>query len=82
MGAYSKVPKGRETTDGGETPGSSATTKEAPKGRQSFNMLFTKQLDVLSPFQGLVLLMRLFRGLTPPSVVYRAFGAFPRTAII
>ena len=26
--------------------------------------------------------MRLFRGLTPPSVVYRAFGAFPRTAII
>ena len=23
-----------------------------------------------------------FRGLTPPSVVFRAFGAFPRTAII
>ncbi len=26
--------------------------------------------------------MCLFRGLTPPSVVYRAFGAFPRTAIM
>ena len=52
MGAYSKVPKGRETTDGGITPGSSATTKEAPTGRQSFNMLFTKQLDVLPPLWG------------------------------
>ena len=31
MGAYSKVPKGRETTDGGVTPGTSALTKLSPE---------------------------------------------------
>ena len=36
-GAYSKVPKGRETTDGGVTPGNVATTEKAPRGRQNYN---------------------------------------------
>ena len=44
-------------------------------------MLLLSTLYVLSPLRGLVLLMQLARGLTPPSVVCRAFGAFPRTAI-
>ena len=34
------------------------------------------------PFGAFVLLMFLYRGLTPPSVFFRAFGAFPRTTII
>ena len=90
-GAYSKVPKGRETTDGGITPGSSATTKEAPTGRQSFNMLFTKQLDVLPPLWGFRFVDVPVPGVLPfgqaqadntPSVAFRAFGAFPWTTII
>ena len=44
--------------------------------------LILNRLCTLSPFQGLVLLMRLFRGFTPPSVVCRTFGAFLLTTII
>ena len=95
MGAYSKVPKGRETTDGGWTPPAPERSEEPPviaqqheKSRRddrNTNNLILNRLCTLSPFQGLVLLMFLYRGFfpsvrrrrtTPPSVVYRAFGAY------
>ena len=79
----SKVPKGREITDGGFNPPVIAQQHEKSRrdDRDRSNLILNR-LCTLSPFQGLVLLMRLFRGLTPPSVVYRAFGAFPRTVIL
>ena len=45
-------------------------------------MLFTKQLDVLSPLWGFSFVDVPVPGVTPPSVFFRTFGAFPRTAII
>ena len=66
MGAYSKVPKGRETTDGGVTPGNCATTRKVPKGRQRY-----KQFDIKQAVCGLSRL----------DFVDLWFGAFPRTAI-
>ncbi|MBR4516129.1 MAG: hypothetical protein IKO60_01915, partial [Bacteroidaceae bacterium] len=33
-------------------------------------------LDILSPLQGLVLLTHLFRGFSPPSVIFRTSGAY------
>ena len=68
--------KARKTTDGGETPGNSATAKEVPKGRQRHKQFDINKLCVLSPILGLVLLMHLSRGLAPPSVISRPFGTF------
>ncbi len=50
-------------------------------GDRELSKLLSNMLDILSPLQGLVLLTHLFRGFSPPSVVFRTFGAFPRTPI-
>ena len=39
-------------------------------------MLLLNTLHVLSPFRGLVLLMRLSRGFSPPAVFFRTSGAY------
>ena len=81
MGAFSKVPKGRETTDGGCYPPVIAQQHEkSRRDDRDISNLILNRLCTLSPFQGLVLLMHLFRGLTPPSVVCRPFGTFPVVA--
>ena len=83
MGAYSKVPKGRETTDGGASPGNSATTKEAPRGRQRTKQVVIKQVRYsVAPLGLTIVLYPCPGGLHPPSVVFRTSGAFPRTPII
>ncbi|MBR4517142.1 MAG: hypothetical protein IKO60_07085, partial [Bacteroidaceae bacterium] len=40
------------------------------------SMLLLNTLHVLSPFRGLVLLMRLSRGFSPPAVFFRTSGAY------
>ena len=46
------------------------------------NILFTKQLGVLSPLWGFRFVDVPVPGVTPPSVFFRTFGAFPRTLIL
>ena len=50
--------------------------KKPRRGDREISKLILVLLHVLSPFQGFVLLMPLPRGLTPPSVVFRTYGAF------
>ena len=64
-GAYSKVPKGRETTDGGITPGNVATTEKAPRGRQNYNWFVDSILRTLSPRRGFFCCRTTTGGYTP-----------------
>ena len=75
-GACPKSRRDDRPQTGAQAPGSSATTEEAPTGRQSLNMLFTNLLDVLSPLRGFFSRHVPYRGLAPPSVVYRTSGAY------
>ena len=76
MGAYHKSRRDERPQTGAQAPGGSTTTKEAPTGRQSLNVLYANQLDVLSPLRGFFSRHVPYRGLAPPSVVYRTSGAY------
>ena len=76
IGAYHKSRRDERPQRGAQAPGGSTTTKEAPTGRQSLNVLYANQLDVLSPLQGFFSRHVPYRGLAPPSVVYRTSGAY------
>ncbi len=70
IGGFLKSRRDERPQTGAQASGYDATTKEAPTERQRHRLF-------LSPFQGFVLLMSQSRGLTPPSVVCRTFGASP-----
>ena len=83
MGAYSKVPNQRSTKSrddrpqtGAQAPGSSATIKEAPTGRQRPKHVVIKHVTCSVALSGLSFVNALVPGVTPPSVVFRAFGAY------
>ena len=76
IGAYHKSRRDERPQTGAQAPGGNATTKEAPMGRQSLNVLYANQLDVLSPLRGFFSRHVPYRGLAPPSVVYRTSGAY------
>ena len=71
IGGFLESRRDDRAQTGVQASGYDATTKEAPTERQRHRLF-------LSPFQGFVLLMSQSRGLTPPSVVFRTFGASPR----
>ena len=56
--------------------------KKPRRGDRVLNVLFTNQLDVLSPLRGFRFVDVPVPGVTPPSVFFRTFGAFPRTLIL
>ena len=80
IGAYHKSRRDERPQTGAQAPGGNATTKEAPTGRQSLrqslNVLYANQLDVLSPLRGFFSRHVPYRGFTPPSVVFRTSGAY------
>ena len=78
IGAYHKSRRDERPQTGAQAPGGSATTKEAPTGRQSLNVLYANQLDVLSPLRGFFSRHVSYRGFTPPSVVFRLFETFSK----
>ena len=56
--------------------------KEALKGRQNVQLVCGQHIKNSVVPSGLFVLLRNYRGLAPPSVVFRTFGAFPRALII
>ena len=81
-GACQKSRRDERPQTGAQAPGNSATAKEVPKGRQRYKQFEIKQVMFSVALSGLSFVNALVPGVSPPSVVYRAFGAFPRTAII
>ena len=81
-GACPKSRRDDRPQTGAQAPGSSAAEEEAPTGRQRQMQVEIKQVRYsVAPFGAFVLLMLLYRGLAPPSVFFRTFGAFPQTTI-
>ena len=72
-----KAPRARKNTDGGASPRDKRINKTKPRGGdRDLIMLLLNTLNVLPPFRGLVLLMRLSRGFHPPAVFFRTYGAY------
>ena len=76
MGAYSKVPKGRETTDGGVTPGNCATTRKVPKGRQRYKQFDIKQVMYSVALSGLSFVNAFVPGVNTPVCGLSRLGRF------
>ena len=75
-GAYLKSRRDERPQTGAQAPGSSATIKEAPKGRQRPKHVVIKHVTCSVALSGLSFVNALVPGVTPPSVVFRAFGAY------
>ena len=76
MGAYSKVPNQRSTKSrderqqtGAQAPGSSATTKEAPRGRQRPKHVVIKHVTCSVALSGLSFVNALVPGVFTPGCV-------------
>ena len=76
MGAYHKSRRDERLQTGVKPPVIARRLSKSRRDDRDRCKMKLNKLHVLSPFQGLVLLMRLCRGLTPPSVVFRTFGAY------
>ena len=75
-GAYSKVPEGRKTTDGGASPRQQCDNERSPEGTKEFLICCPLTCwTFCRPFRASFSRHVPYRGLAPPSVVSRAFGA-------
>ena len=75
-GACQKSRRDERPQTGVLTPGNCATTRKVPKGRQRYKQFEIKQVMFSVALSGLSFVNALVPGVTPPSVVFRAFGAY------